>query len=178
MALIKEHFGGLITKACKLSSVPPEFLAALIANESNGDPDASRFEKHVFKKLVEVREGTRKNYSTIHREHLVSLNDDALRLLATSYGPTQIMGYNAVLRHVDPLELNKPETAIHLTLQMLAECARNCGLDVQADFEEMLRWWNTGSPYDDPKTERVEGVTHDPNYVPNALRRMKVYKTL
>jgi hypothetical protein len=41
MNTIRAKWGASIDAACALSSVKPEFLAALIANESGGNPDAA-----------------------------------------------------------------------------------------------------------------------------------------
>src|SRR2546426_9376160 len=42
---IFDRWGETISEACKYSSLPPEFLASLIANESGGNPD-KRSEEH------------------------------------------------------------------------------------------------------------------------------------
>ena len=178
MQRIRARWGTTISEACHLSSVPEAFVAALVAGESAGDPTAQRFEPHVYRRLLAVRSGTLSHYGAITQKHLVSLGDEGLRCLATSYGPTQIMGYNAVFHHEDPLRLKDFPLAMTLTLRMLAEAAQQFGLDLRSDFEAMLRWWNTGAPYDDLATVRIEGKTYDPDYVPNALRRMEIYKSL
>jgi len=54
MQSIKDKFGAVIDDACKDSSVPPEFLAALIANETGGNPNAKRFERGVLASLWEI----------------------------------------------------------------------------------------------------------------------------
>lgn len=57
MLRIKERWGAAIDAACQYSSLPPAFLAALIANESGGDPAVQRFERPVYQELLAVKRG-------------------------------------------------------------------------------------------------------------------------
>jgi hypothetical protein len=52
-----------IQAACAYSSVPPEFLGALTANESGGDPNAVRFEPAVYSHLKALATGKSSVYS-------------------------------------------------------------------------------------------------------------------
>ena len=54
MARVEERCGALIGRLCAASSLPREFLAALVANESGGDPRALRFEPAVYRHLQAV----------------------------------------------------------------------------------------------------------------------------
>ena len=83
MLRIKTRWHAAITEACKYSSVPPEFLAALIAGESGGDPEAKRFEARVFRKLCVVRAGLSREYAGITHDFLASTEDMTLRDWAT-----------------------------------------------------------------------------------------------
>lgn len=56
---------GSIVNACRLSSVPPEFLAALTVLESGGDPNLIRFEPGVYRHLQAVANGESPAYSTV-----------------------------------------------------------------------------------------------------------------
>jgi hypothetical protein len=161
--------GELISTLCEKSSIPAEFVGALIANETEDHPDATRFEPAIFMKLKDVREGVEDRYGQMHKAELLPFDDEGIRLLATSRGLTQIMGYSAVYHSVDPLKLADPETCLKLTLRILAEWAQAYWLDVTKDFEQLFRCWNTGRP---------DGRTYDPEYVPNGLRRMEIYRKL
>jgi len=188
MQSIKQKWGAGITAACALSSVPPAFIAALIANESGGNPDAKRFEPRVLLALWEVLLGRKAAYGSIGRADLVQFvaspplsvysapttlpGDTYQRLdsLATSQGLTQIMGY-----HVLETELslggidNLKSGAGNLTaaIRLLAQFAHRFQLALASDFPPLFACWNTGAP--DP------AKTFDPNYVPNGLARMKIY---
>jgi hypothetical protein len=168
MSAIKARWGSLISEVCASSSVPECLMAALIANESWGKPDATRFEPGVFNHLKEVQGGARPRYGNIRAAALAGLDDGALRVLATSYGLTQIMGYNAVYHHVDPLKVTDPEVSLPLTIKMLAEDAQQFGLDLASSFTELLTCWNAGNPKGHPV----------PGYVHNGLTRAQIYSSL
>ena len=59
-----------IQEACRSSSVPAEFLSALTANESGGNPAAVRFEPSVYLHLKAVAAGERPHYGGIDAEAL------------------------------------------------------------------------------------------------------------
>jgi hypothetical protein len=190
MQSIKTKWGAAIADTCHTSSVPPAFLAALIAGESGGNENAKRFEPRVLAALWEVLLGRKAAYGSISTRHLIqfvgntpaipsvtpqSLPADALQRLdslATSWGLTQIMGYEVL----DPLlnagsvkDLQTPATELPTTLRMMAQFAQRLGLDVTKDFSEMFDCWNTGRPH---------APTFDPQYIPNGIARMAIYEAL
>src|ERR1700689_1596527 len=57
MQKIQANWGLKIALACASSSVPPPFVAALIANESGGDQNAKRYEPAVCGHLAAVVSG-------------------------------------------------------------------------------------------------------------------------
>ncbi len=62
--------GEHLREACKYSSVPERFLAALVANESGGNRKATRFEPAVYRHLKAVADGAAPAYGGIGRESL------------------------------------------------------------------------------------------------------------
>lgn len=177
MQSIEEKWGVAISAACKSSSVPPEFVAALIANESGGDPTKDRFEPGVLTSLWQVLMGRSGSFGSIKLADLLlfaagrSLNSSFLAIdnLATSWGLTQIMGYEGIAFGVPITDLQMPATSLGITLRMLGQFASRFQLDMTRDFDEMFRCWNSGRPH---------AVTSDPNYSPNGLARMAIYKGL
>jgi hypothetical protein len=166
MARIRSEWGPYIKGACAKSSLPEAFLAALIANETGGHENATRFEPGVFKHLKDVQEDRAPKYGRIYKSDLIGLSDEALQGLATSYGLTQIMGYAAVFQGVDYLTLGDPAVCFPLTLRILTQFAQAYWLDMGKDFEGLFRCWNTGRP---------DGKTYDPEYVGNGLARMALW---
>ena len=150
MASIAQDWGQMIASACHLSSVPPEFLAALIANETGGDPAKTRFEPGVFARL---------QYA--HPDWTYARTRDN----ATSWGLTQIMGENYP---GPPAMLADPATNLTCSCRLLSQFAEHFGLDLTKDFESLFRCWNGGHP---------TAETYDPAYVPNGLARMELYPT-
>jgi hypothetical protein len=189
MQSIKEKYGAAIAAACGTSSVPAAFLAALIANETGGNPNAKRFEKGVLAALWEVLLGRKEAYGSIPRIVLVNyvaavpatpisssnaLPADAFQrvdALATSWGLTQIMGYHILEGGSAKTISGLQDTQIHLVmaLRMLSQFAASFNLDVTRDFESMFRCWNGGHP---------TAQTFDPQYVPNGLARMQEWAAL
>ncbi len=192
MARILEKLGGPLRAAVATSSVPEAFLAALVANESAGDPNAQRFEPSTFVSLARVLLGKKAAFSPAGIKHplggqdLLPIIDPAafggpvvlggfvaqlktLESLATSWGWTQIMGWHVI-------EFSKPlstltDRALHLkfAVVLLTQFANTYELDLGSEFEPLLRCWNTGRP---------DGETTDPNYVQNGLRRMHLYQEI
>ena len=189
MQKIHAQWGTLVSTAVESTPIPEKFLAALIANESGGDPAANRFEPAVLTKLWAVLAGRLPNYGAITAADLrnfvcgftatvtapreIPANVfERLDELAHSWGLTQIMGYHVLewldipgwYRSVD--DLRAPAPKLRSAALLLTQFANRFTLDLSSDFSALLHCWNAGSP---------EAPTFDPAYVPNALRRMDLY---
>lgn len=180
---IRNKWGGVISDVCKTTSVRPEFLAALIANESGGDTSAKRFEPAVLVSLWQVLAQRKEAFGSITRDHLVAYLYPApasfigglnaivagavqrLDGLATSWGLTQIMGYN-VLGVGDAGKLADPTFNLRTAVAMLLQFSHRFDLDVIDDTVQLLRCWNTGRP---------DGTTADPEYINHGTQRMVCY---
>jgi transglycosylase-like protein with SLT domain len=173
MARLHQSLGEAFERATAGTLLPSAFLAALVANESGGRAHASRFEQAVFGALQKVRQGRRPRYGGFIREQLQDKTPGELRALATSWGLTQIMGFNAAARGIavgfTGESLLDPESHLALAVQMLSEFAARFKLDLARDFAALFNTWNTGSP---------DGRTFDPDYVPRGLRRLELYREL
>jgi hypothetical protein len=199
MKAIHARWGSLLHSAAETSSIAESFLAALVANESGGNPNAKRFESHVLLALWEVLLGRKAAYGSIGRADVVafvaaftsgintgtpyntgagahftdSLPSDAFQRvdgLATSWGLTQIMGYEAIAFHTNGVAaLQSPVSELTITVKMLGQFAQHAGLDVAKDFPELFDCWNTGRPH---------SPTADPQYIPNGLARKALYESI
>ena len=192
MSGIRNRWGTAIAAACTASSVPAAFLAALVANESGGNPDDRRYEPKVFGDLWSVLVGRAANYESIRRDdllaflgaeatpaevsrlamlpHLVSTALLRLEGLATSQGLTQIMGYHAIGFHLNAVAaLVEPPANLATAIKLLTAFAHSFNLDLASDFDQLFDCWNTGRP---------NGKTFDPNYVANGITRMQIYAAL
>ncbi|MBI1941489.1 MAG: hypothetical protein HYS33_08295, partial [Acidobacteria bacterium] len=85
MRRVQERCGDVLREACKFSSVLPEFLAALTANESGANPRAARFEPAVYRHLKAVADGRRPAYGGIARESLDAEIEEMLHPKAAAF---------------------------------------------------------------------------------------------
>lgn len=92
-----------------------------------------------------------------------------LKDFATSWGFTQIMGYQVIGRKASVKGLLDPQFHYHFAVEILNDFALSFRLRLEKDFESLFRCWNTGRP---------DGRTFDPDYVANGIRRMNLYREL
>jgi hypothetical protein len=179
MAKIRQNFSPFIKPAIEGTPYPESFLAALVANESGGNLAAGRFEPGVFWELSFTFTGKKTVFGSITtvqlKEYLgTSATDKAVNAiinLATSAGPTQIMGYQSLARGYPLAELYNLATHFKHAVEILDDFNKQFRLDAdtangQVQPETFFRCWNTGRP---------DGKTFDPNYVANGLLRMQIY---
>lgn len=186
------RYGTAIAATCEGSEISPAIVAALIANESGGDVTAKRFEGTVFVELWNVLRGRSARFGSIGAVDLaaylsagfVQLNaaevssmvdfpDAAAKLdaLSTSWGLTQIMGYELFDHSVSLASIDKLATvtgSLQVTVLMAAAFVRRYALDLRQTGGEadLFRCWNTGRP---------GGKTFDKNYATNGISRAALY---
>lgn len=188
MQNIRDKWGARISAAAHSSTATEPFLAALVAGESNADPQAKRFEPAVFGHILEVCVGKRAAFTVpgINRplgaadfmgyimkappafvQQLQNAAD-----LATSFGLTQIMGWHCVELYEEetlPKLKNDPQAQLDFTVKLLVMFANKYDLNLASETEALFTCWNTGEP---------DGHTYDPNYVANGQRRIEIYQQL
>lgn len=177
MQRVQRLCGPLLTAFAPRTSIPIAFWAALTANESgcwliNNTVIPPRFERSAFSNLMKVVRGEVKQWRQLTIANLAGLGETDIRHLARSWGLTQVMGYHAQRWRIPFEHLNDPGKHYNLAARLMAEFVTRFGLDPLEDFEEMARCWNTGRADDPPGPA---GDTHDPDYIPNLLRRMEVW---
>jgi hypothetical protein len=168
---IQARLGAQIMRACAGTIVPPSFLAGLISVEdADCDPRAARFEKAVYEKLKQLRNPLvfwQRSWNGITQADLKDKSDAQLVDLATSFGYTQIMGWQSVILKRTVAEIRDASLHLMIACELLMKTASP--YLVRKDFESVLRIWNTGNP---------NGRTYDPQYVPNAMAVMNAYQQL
>ncbi len=146
-----------------------EYLSALAAIEVSGRKDIPhRFEKHVYEKLLSVKNGELDKFENITQEDLKDLKDSTLRKMAKSWGPFQIMGYKCFYLYLSVDELIDSSSFygaqwIDLSYGDLVR---------KKKFKDAFHFHNTGKMYPDSGPP----LTHDPNYVKNGMRYMQIFK--
>jgi hypothetical protein len=161
---VEENYGSDVEKYALQYQLPEHYLKALIVLESSGKKDVRpRFEKKVYQALKAVQRGKR-TLEKITANDLKDCNDEALRNLASSWGPFQLMGYKCLQLGIQVSDLRGNDAvkwAIHWINLTYGDYLR------QEKFEEAFRIHNTGSP---------NGRTFDPNYVKNGMKSMKMFE--
>ena len=93
----ESNYGVEVVKYAKENNISSAYLKALISLECSGEiPAGKRFEKGVYEKLKEVQVGSRLRYDGISKNQIKDCSDAAIKNLATSWGPFQIMGYKCI----------------------------------------------------------------------------------
>jgi len=188
-----------IQEACRTSSVRAEFLGALTANESGGNPTAVRFEPSVYRHLKAVAAGERPRYGGIGAE---ALCQELAEVLHPKTGEFHAVFLNSLFMAGQASELSR------LADEALRELASSWGFVQIMGFHVIGR---RGTPRDllEPRfhyrfanqllaefaqryqldlgrefaelfrcwnTGGPDGKTADPAYVENGLRRMEIYR--
>jgi hypothetical protein len=196
MAKIKAELGDYIAGAVADTPFSPALVAAITANESGGNASESRFEPAVAAELGRVIAGQVAEYSPrgirgpIGAQDLLAIcypkasppllgmlytpaqSQLALINLATSWGPTQIMGWHSIELDISLSEIVQLHTHYDVVVEMLTWFYTHYLLADRPDLGSngipgaLLNCWNTG----DPKAQ-----TFDPDYVANGLARMALY---
>ena len=163
----ESHYSQEVQRAAAKYDLDYSYLMSLLMLECSGKkPAGARFEPHVFNRLKQVRDGKRSRYENVTAAHLADASDDALRNLATSWGPFQLMGYKCILLDVNIRDIrgnNGIEHGADWINQTYGQAMR------QGRYRDCFHMHNTGQPY--PKTGLPR--THDPQYVPRGMAMMK-----
>jgi hypothetical protein len=190
-----------IQEACRSSSVRPEFLGALTANESGGNPAAVRFEPSVYRHLKAVAAGESPRYGGICAQPLC---EELAEALHPKTGEFHERFLNSLFTAGQASELSR------LADEALRELASSWGFVQIMGFHVMGRH-ATVRDLLDPRfhyhlanqllaefaesyqldlardfeelfhcwnTGRPDGRTTDPTYVRHGLMRMEIYRAL
>ena len=168
-AAAENYYSQEVQRAAEKYDLDYGYLMALLMLECSGKkPAGARFEPNVFRRLKQVRDGKRTNYENVTAAHLADASDDALRNLATSWGPFQLMGYKCILLDVNIRDIRGPNGVEHgadWINQTYGSAMR------QGRFRDCFHMHNTGQPY--PRTGLPR--THDPQYVPRGMSMMNQF---
>jgi hypothetical protein len=191
---IRIKYGRFIDRAVAGTLFPAGLLAALVANEAGLDENAQRFEPGDFWQLAFVAIGKkaahdRPSFGAIGRQDLTGYLTLAgvgaiaqLVDLASSHGPLQIMGYEALAGKFPISELADPATCFRHGVQMLEAFKVRFNLrpytvvtgppsvanEPSYFAGAFFTCWNTGRP---------DGQTYDPQYAEKGLARLAIYES-
>jgi len=192
---------GFIQEACRSSSVRAEFVGALTANESGGDPAAVRFEPSVYRHLKAVAAGESPRYVGICAQEL---GEELAEVLHPKTGDFHEKFLNSLFRADQAGELSR------LADEALRELASSWGFvqimgyhvmgrhgtvrdllqprfhyhlanQLLAEFAQSYQL-DLGREFEELfhcwNTGRPDGRTTDPAYAENGLMRMEIYRAL
>ena len=175
---IRIKYGRFIDRAVAGTPFPAGLVAALVANEAGLDENKTRFEPNDFWQLAFVAVGKkaahdRPAFGAIGRQdltgYLTLVGAGAIAQLvdlASSRGPLQIMGYEALAGKFSMGELSDPNVCFRHGVSMLEAFKVRWNLP-PADSKEFFTCWNTGRP---------DGQTYDPQYAQKGLARLAIYE--
>ena len=151
-------------------NLPPEYLMAVIMLECSGRKDVPpRFEQGVYNKLLEVKEQRRASLESITYRDLADATDEALRNLASSWGPFQLMGYKCLHLGIKIRDL-RGNNSLYFGVKWID--ATYGDYVRKGKYADAFHIHNTGRPV--PKSGKY--FTYDPKYVPNGLQHMEYFK--
>jgi len=167
---INSMYGEQIDKWSQKYDLPPEYFKALIMLETSGRKKIpSRFEEHVYDELKAVQQKKRKKYEHVSYRKIKDAPDRALRNLASSWGPFQIMGYKCLELGITINDL-RGDQSIEYGMQWID---KNYGKMLRRrQFKDAFHFHNTGKRF--PKDGA--SLTHNPDYVINGLKYMEYFK--
>lgn len=161
-----------VKKSSLKLDLPADYLLALIALECSGFKEVpSRFEPHVFTKLQDVRDGEVNNFEGIVTPDIHNSNDDALKNLASSWGPFQLMGYQCLYLDIKLKEMRGKNSVYYSSVWIKNAYGKYLE---KKQYKDAFHLHNTGKPY--PKVGPPK--THNRYYVPKGLKFMKEFRTL
>ena len=151
-------------------NLPPEYLMAVIMLECSGRKDVpARFEPGVYTKLLEVKERRRASLESITYKDLADATDEALRNLASSWGPFQLMGYKCLHLGIKIKDL-RGNNSLYFGVKWID--ATYGDYVRKGKYADAFHIHNTGRPV--PKNGKY--LTYDAKYVPNGLQYMKYFQ--
>ncbi|MBM76488.1 MAG: hypothetical protein CMK59_13865 [Proteobacteria bacterium] len=170
--LAHRNYGEQVWTVAEEKEIPYAYLMALIVLECSGElPCGNRTEPHVYDRLKKVQQGTKSSYQHVKKKHLKKLSDEGLKNLATSWGPFQLMGYQAIELNSTVSDIRSTELGVELGARWIK---KNYGNDLKAGrFKDAFHKHNTGQPY--PADGKPK--THDPEYVNRGLHYMEIFST-
>jgi hypothetical protein len=170
MGKVERNYGYQVDSLCQKYRLPPEYFKALILLECGANkPANSRFEAKVYQTLLQVRDGQLAGYSGVTTAQLRGRADAELRLLATSWGPLQIMGYHCLGMGLTVDDLRGPHAVRHGILWSKNLYGRYLR---EYRLRDAFHFHNRGRPF--PKFGGAQ--THDPSYVNKGLAYAQILR--
>lgn len=170
LEMVSKNYGTAIDSCAVIFDISPQYLKALCMLECGGRKVFDqRLEPHVYDKLKKVKFGTLENYEHVTKEMLEDANDDALKNLASSWGPFQLMGYKCLLLGIKVKDI-RGENSVYFGTKWIELTYGN--YLKKKKFKDGFHIHNTGSPHPAIGLPR----TYDKDYCLRGLKYISYFK--
>lgn len=167
---VEENYGDEINKAAIAFDIDPNYLKALCLLESSGElPAGKRFEKKVYENLKQLRAKKINKYSGLTSAMIKNASDEALKNLATSWGPFQLMGYQCLLVGVKVQDI-RGDSTVYFSVKWIKQTYGD--YLVKGRYADAFHIHNRGIPV--PKNGKY--LTYHSEYVPRGLKLMQSFR--
>ena len=164
-----EYYYNDVDSIAQSFEIPTSYLLALIVLECSGKKEVKpRFESHIYDQLVDARDHG-KSFGSITNKQISDADNAALRNLASSWGPFQLMGYQCIELEVFVHHL-RGEHSIFWGVYWIKKRYGKY-LDKEK-YGDAFHIHNTGRPIPLIGPHR----TYDPNYVSRGLAYMEYFE--
>lgn len=161
-----------VDKYAEEFNLPSSYLMAVIILECSGRKNVKpRFEKSIYLKLKQLKNKEISNFENLTYETVKSADDDALRNLASSWGPFQLMGYKCTFLGIKLKEM-RGDDAVYYGIKWINE---TYGAYLRkGKYKDAFHIHNTGKEFPSSGIS----TTHDPDYVSKGLHYMEYFEKL
>ena len=167
--MVEKNYGAAIDSASRILGLPSGYLKALCMLECGGRKRfEQRFEPHVYERLRKVKFGETDNYEHVTRRMLSDANDDALRNLASSWGPFQLMGYKCLLLDIKVRDI-RGDQAVYYGAKWIKMTYGDYLKNKR--YRDAFHIHNTGRPHPAIGKSR----TYDPRYCSRGIKYMEYF---
>ncbi len=169
---VEKNYGRSVEQNANKFELPAAYIKALIVLECSGYKVIKpRFEKHVYNSLIKVRDGKQNNYYNLKQKKLKNLSDAAIKNLASSWGPFQLMGYQVFNLGIRVHDI-RGENSIYWGIKWINN---RYGTKLKNNhYRDCFHIHNAG--YKLPGNNIPK--THAPDYIPNGMKYIKAFETL
>lgn len=165
----EKNYGKQVAKYSEKFFLNANYLKALIILECSGQKKPpARFEKHIYDKLIMLKEGNIDSFEDITHEMIKDTPESIIKEMASSWGPFQIMGYKCVNLNINIDDL-KGENNFFFSTKWIDDTYGNFVRTKR--YKDAFHIHNAGKMYPDSG----ETLTYDKNYVTNGLKYIQYF---
>jgi len=171
LEMVELNYGKQIDSIALIYNLPPEYLKSLCMLECSGRKVfKERYEPHVYRKLLQVKFQERDSYEHVKPEMLSDAGTEALKNLASSWGPFQLMGYKCLLLDIKVKDIRGEHAVVYGAKWIDLTYGKYLR---QKKYADAFHIHNTGRPL--PASGKP--ATYDPDYIKRGLKYMEHFKS-